>query len=548
MQSRQSIPIFLLSDYRICLESDVTKILLDNDTEVQNLSINKHDKADTTITSTSLLMPECVDAPVDLSRPGKPSSGLKSIVVVMADEKENICLNGGDVGGVVLEARIKALQEDLRNEETKLMLLKKIRNSQLANPRPTDTPSQNGTASHTSSELRGISHSQNVQQLSSAQRHGSSTVRGGASQPPPTLQMPSRNLIQQSSTKLSSPAPISALMRNHGAPNQHGTAGVRSNSVAQMQMSQQQQQQQRGMSRTGDAIGKDYRPSPPQQQQQQQVQQQQMQKAAAAAAAAQQALLQEQSAAQRQAVAKQALRKQLERTLLQIPPPKPPPPAMSIIPNSAAADFLALIGLEEAVKAIITLDIEAKQGRNDDAQMVPTPFVCVQCGTDFTPVWKQDKSSSKNVVCEHCVTSNQKRALKQEHTNRLKGAFVKALQQEQEIEKGLQEQSLSSHLKESSGLGSGVGKGSPYSLTSAGHSRTPSNEQVRQHLMLVQAHQQSQHMRISTGGIQTFATDPRALVYRSSPIAHSGSSQRSVISTGNKMATTQDRPLNYRRN
>lgn len=38
------------------------------------------------------------------------------------------------------------------------------------------------------------------------------------------------------------------------------------------------------------------------------------------------------------------------------------------------------------------------------------------------------------VVCELCVTTNIKQALKQEHTNRLKAAFVKALQQEQEIE------------------------------------------------------------------------------------------------------------------
>ena len=62
------------------------------------------------------------------------------------------------------------------------------------------------------------------------------------------------------------------------------------------------------------------------------------------------------------------------------------------------------------------------------------PFVCVQCDTDFTPVWKRDKPGSKSVICELCVTSNQKAALKQEHTNRLKSAFVKALQQEQEIE------------------------------------------------------------------------------------------------------------------
>lgn len=41
------------------------------------------------------------------------------------------------------------------------------------------------------------------------------------------------------------------------------------------------------------------------------------------------------------------------------------------------------------------------------------------------------------VICEQCVTGNVKKALKAEHTNRLKTAFVKALQQEQEIEQRL---------------------------------------------------------------------------------------------------------------
>ncbi|KAJ8962847.1 hypothetical protein NQ318_001247 [Aromia moschata] len=44
---------------------------------------------------------------------------------------------------------------------------------------------------------------------------------------------------------------------------------------------------------------------------------------------------------------------------------------------------------------------------------------------------------SKSVICEQCVTNNVKKALKAEHTNRLKTAFVKALQQEQEIEQRL---------------------------------------------------------------------------------------------------------------
>lgn len=51
------------------------------------------------------------------------------------------------------------------------------------------------------------------------------------------------------------------------------------------------------------------------------------------------------------------------------------------------------------------------------------------------------------VICEQCVTTNVKKALKAEHTNRLKTAFVKALQQEQEIEQRLAVQSSPSPVE-----------------------------------------------------------------------------------------------------
>lgn len=68
-----------------------------------------------------------------------------------------------------------------------------------------------------------------------------------------------------------------------------------------------------------------------------------------------------------------------------------------------------------------------------DVKFVFNPFSCVQCETDFTPVWKRDKPGSKNVICEKCITSNQKKALKLDHTAKLKAVFSKALQKEQEI-------------------------------------------------------------------------------------------------------------------
>ena len=138
-----------------------------------------------------------------------------------------------------------------------------------------------------------------------------------------------------------------------------------------------------------------------------------------------------QTPAQRQAAAKLALRKQLEKTLLQIPPPKPPPPEMHFIPNANNQEFVYYLGLETVVDFLTD---SPNQNRPP-----PDPFECVQCGTDFTPVWKwQDRIDPNRdrpaVICETCVTSNIKKALKAEHTNRLKTAFVKALQQEQEIE------------------------------------------------------------------------------------------------------------------
>ncbi|XP_033221487.1 transcriptional repressor p66-beta-like isoform X5 [Belonocnema kinseyi] len=156
-----------------------------------------------------------------------------------------------------------------------------------------------------------------------------------------------------------------------------------------------------------------------------------------------------QTPAQRQAAAKLALRKQLEKTLLQIPPPKPPPPEMHFVPNPSNTEFIYLVGLEHVVDFIT---------KEPAIPPPPEPFECTQCKTDFTPVWKWEKPPNSNkkeprgqhatfqrppagrdprVICEHCVTTNVKKALKAEHTNRLKTAFVKALQQEQEIEQRL---------------------------------------------------------------------------------------------------------------
>ncbi|XP_029469687.1 transcriptional repressor p66-alpha isoform X7 [Rhinatrema bivittatum] len=142
------------------------------------------------------------------------------------------------------------------------------------------------------------------------------------------------------------------------------------------------------------------------------------------------------SPASRQAAAKLALRKQLEKTLLEIPPPKPPAPEMNFLPSAANNEFIYLVGLEEVVQNLLET-----QGKASMASSSSDPFCCAQCKTDFTCRWRQEKNGT--IMCENCMTSNQKKALKAEHTNRLKAAFVKALQQEQEIEQRILQQSAS---------------------------------------------------------------------------------------------------------
>ncbi|NXK70503.1 P66A protein, partial [Sylvietta virens] len=176
------------------------------------------------------------------------------------------------------------------------------------------------------------------------------------------------------------------------------------------------------------------------------------------------------------AAAKLALRKQLEKTLLEIPPPKPPAPEMNFLPSAANNEFIYLVGLEEVVQNLLETQGEPgerhgrgfKPDRNQvtlglTRHVCPSgkatlglthhvcpsgkvavavscrePYLCAQCHTDFTCRWREEKNGT--IMCETCMASNQKKALKAEHTNRLKAAFVKALQQEQEIEQRILQQ------------------------------------------------------------------------------------------------------------
>lgn len=438
-----------------------------------------------------------VDIPIDLSQAvdlSHPTKKSESEDIIMLSDEEDTdfpkLINGfHEMSPIELEKTkraIRKLQEELRNEETKLVLLKKIRQSQLVSQLPDSgsgtinkvippvTPAVNRPAHSQQPQQPGIKSNQQPAHAHTNKQPnipGSQNIRGP--------QQPAHaNHISANRTTVTGQGASTTNLTNHQSGSQLSRSNS-SSSVANYKTPVQQTQSQVPA-----------KPAQP-----------------------------EQSPAQRQAAAKLALRKQLEKTLLQIPPPKPPPPEMNFIPSSASADFVPLVGLEEVVKFIVEVDARLKGGKSAEVKYVFNPFTCVQCGTDFTPVWKRDKPGSKNVICEQCVTSNQKKALKQEHTNRLKSAFVKALQQEQEIEQRMQQaektQQQPQRTTSSNTASANVSnKSSSHHNTQSAHttSHTNSNrstsssssasaaaaaaaykltsEQLRQHQNLLQAHQQ----------------------------------------------------------
>ena len=76
---------------------------------------------------------------------------------------------------------------------------------------------------------------------------------------------------------------------------------------------------------------------------------------------------------------------------------------MHFIPNPANTEFIYLTGLEECVNRILNLDAVTPT--------MPTPFICSQCSTDFTPTWKWDKAAKgkqqRRLLAESDVSGNQ---------------------------------------------------------------------------------------------------------------------------------------------
>ncbi|XP_053906073.1 transcriptional repressor p66-alpha isoform X3 [Cuculus canorus] len=308
------------------------------------------------------------------------------------------------------ERMIKQLKEELRLEEAKLVLLKKLRQSQ-------------------------------IQKETTAQKT-SSTRLPGTVIPPPLVrggQQASSKLGTQQNTQIVMPPLVRGAQQIHNI-RQHSSTGppplllAPRASVPSVQI-QGQRIIQQGLIRVANVPNTSLLVNIPQASPTS-IKGTNATSANATTTSAASIVNSNESPASRQAAAKLALRKQLEKTLLEIPPPKPPAPEMNFLPSAANNEFIYLVGLEEVVQNLLET-----QGKVSIAVSSREPYMCAQCKTDFTCRWREEKNGT--IMCETCMTSNQKKALKAEHTNRLKAAFVKALQQEQEIEQRILQQTAS---------------------------------------------------------------------------------------------------------
>uniref|UniRef100_A0A8C3HEI5 GATA zinc finger domain containing 2A n=1 Tax=Chrysemys picta bellii TaxID=8478 RepID=A0A8C3HEI5_CHRPI len=285
------------------------------------------------------------------------------------------------------ERMIKQLKEELRLEEAKLVLLKKLRQSQIQKETTTQKPpGSSGSAVATPPPL--VRGTQNVPAGKPSLQTSSSRIPGTVI-PPPLVRGG-----QQASSKLGSQQNTQIVMPPLVRGAQASPTSIKGTTVTSAQAN------------------------------------------AATTTSVASIVNSNESPASRQAAAKLALRKQLEKTLLEIPPPKPPAPEMNFLPSAANNEFIYLVGLEEVVQNLLET-----QGKVSVTASSQEPYMCAQCKTDFTCRWREEKNGT--IMCETCMTSNQKKALKAEHTNRLKAAFVKALQQEQEIEQRILQQTAS---------------------------------------------------------------------------------------------------------
>uniref|UniRef100_A0A1I7SH15 P66_CC domain-containing protein n=1 Tax=Bursaphelenchus xylophilus TaxID=6326 RepID=A0A1I7SH15_BURXY len=318
------------------------------------------------------------------------------------------------------ELQTKELEAALRNEEALLAMLKKTRQKQLVaktlqtDPKLMSNIPQNSTgaaykpamAAPIAAKLNGVAK---PTRPAKPQKNGVPVIT-------PSQQAVLQKLLESKQLR---PEHIQQLAT---------MAGPQFNAIIQQLAAGQQKQQEQQREREAELAKKAELAR----------KEQERKNAAAAAAAAaleaeRQAKLSEQTQQQKINAARNQLRRHLEQHLLQLAPPKAPSNDMSFVPNPSQPDFCYLLGLDLVVQRNLKDKTVFKKVEFE-------PYVCEECGTDFTPNWKAiagDKGDL-HVYCEQCVKQAQKRKVRNERTSLYKKVFQKIAEQEKEFERQVQ--------------------------------------------------------------------------------------------------------------
>ncbi|GMT28920.1 hypothetical protein PFISCL1PPCAC_20217, partial [Pristionchus fissidentatus] len=145
------------------------------------------------------------------------------------------------------------------------------------------------------------------------------------------------------------------------------------------------------------------------------------------------------SLAQRLSTARHAFRKTADTQLAtQTVMPKACPNELFFLPNPNAPDFLSMLGLDQVVGRIL-------KDKNATRPPSELPYECEECGCDFATGWKSiagAKEEDLHLYCEACLRQAQKKKLRHDRTSQLKKIYAKVNLQEKEFERQISDGKL----------------------------------------------------------------------------------------------------------
>ncbi|KAI6179548.1 P66-CC domain-containing protein [Aphelenchoides besseyi] len=328
------------------------------------------------------------------------------------------------------EYQIRELESGVRLEEAKLAMLKKIHANQKLTARNAVQENARRLASNVAQNSNGTAYkppvvgpnptrlngTTNAAALAAAKqsqrgRGSKSGTSPGPIQMTPQQQQVLQRLIDSNQLR---PENIFAIIQ---AMNPAAASAL--NPAARQQNQQREQQQREAQER---------------ERRQRAEQEAAAQRKMAEATAERMARENAQSAQQKIANARAQYRKIAEQKMLaSLPQPKAPVSDLSFIPNAAQPDFLYLLGLDLVVQRNL-------KDKNVFKKVEIEPYVCEECGTDFTPTWKAiaGEKGDLHLYCEQCLRQAQKRRVRDDRTARLKKLFARISEDEKEIERQIQ--------------------------------------------------------------------------------------------------------------